>query len=44
MASLEPDLLGLGTEVNFLAKNPSEFNAYVTMVKGSVRCGEEEIP
>lgn len=44
MASLEPDLLGLGTEVNFLAKNPSEFNAYVTMVKEAYDAVKKKYP
>ncbi len=33
MAELKPDVLGLGTEVNLLAKNPEEFEHYVSLAK-----------
>lgn len=32
-ASLEPDYLGLATEVNFLAQNPPEFDAYAALAR-----------
>ena len=40
LAAIEPDLLGLGTEVNLLAANGPEFDAYASMVRetaGAVR-------
>lgn len=33
MAELRPDVLGLGTEVDLLAKNPEEFDQYVSLAK-----------
>lgn len=32
-ASLEPDFLGLAAEVNFLAQNPPEFDAYAALAR-----------
>jgi hypothetical protein len=37
LAALEPDLLGLGTEVNLLAQNPNEFKAYVSLLRETVK-------
>jgi hypothetical protein len=36
LAAIEPNLLGLGTEVNLLAENADEFNAYASMVRDTV--------
>jgi hypothetical protein len=36
LAALSPDLLGLGTEVNLLAANPSEFAHYATLYQEAV--------
>ena len=36
LAALGPDLLGLGTEVNFLAANATEFAHYVTLYQEAV--------
>lgn len=43
-ASLEPDYLGLGTEVNFLAQNAPEFDAYVALARDAYTAIKRKYP
>ncbi len=44
LASLRADYLGLGTEVNFLAQNPGEFAAYVTLARETYQAIKKQYP
>ncbi len=44
LAALRPDYLGLGTEVNLLAADPEEFDAYVSLVQETYRVIKEKYP
>lgn len=44
LASLKPDYLGLGTEVNFLEANPAEYEAYVSLTKETYQAIKEKYP
>ena len=44
LAALKPDYLGLGTEVNFLADNPAEYAAYVSLVREACQAIKEKYP
>ena len=44
LAALAPDLLGLGTEVNYLAADPAEFAAYVTLFQETVAAVRAQYP
>jgi hypothetical protein len=44
LAGLRPDLLGLATEVNFLAANPDEFEAFVTLARDTYAAIKRQNP
>jgi len=44
LAALRPDLLGLATEVNFLAANPDEFEAFVTLARDTYSAIKRQNP
>ncbi len=44
LAAMRPDLLGLGTEVNFLTSNASEFASYVTLFQEAVSVVKASYP
>jgi hypothetical protein len=44
IAALAPDYLGLATEVNFLAQNPPEFAAFVSLVHETHRAVKQKYP
>lgn len=44
LAALAPDLLGLGTEVNYLASNAAEFTHYVTLVQETIAAVHAQDP
>jgi hypothetical protein len=44
LASLNPDVLGLATEVNFLAQNPTEYQAFVSLVGETYRAVKQKYP
>jgi hypothetical protein len=44
MAELKPDVLGLGTEVDLLAKNPQEFDQYVSLAKETYDAVKKKYP
>ncbi len=44
LAALKPDYLGLGTEVNFLADNPAEYAAYVSLTRETYGAIKEKYP
>lgn len=44
LASLHPDVLGLGTEINFLAANPTEFESYKTLAHEAYLAVREKYP
>jgi hypothetical protein len=44
LASLNPDVLGLATEVNFLAQNPAEYQAFVSLVHETYQAVKKRYP
>ena len=44
LAALAPDYLGLATEVNFLAQNPPEFTAFLSLVHETYRAVKQKFP
>jgi len=44
LVALRPDVLGLGTEINLLAENPPEFDAYVSLLAETVRAIRDRSP
>jgi hypothetical protein len=44
LASLSPDYLCIGTEVNLLAQNPPEFEAYVTLARETYQAIKQDHP
>jgi len=44
LAGLEPDFLGLGTEVNALAQNPAEFEPFASMVRETCVAVKQKFP
>ncbi|HVE14649.1 MAG TPA: hypothetical protein VNI01_14735 [Elusimicrobiota bacterium] len=44
LAALKPDVLGMGTEVNFLAQNRREFAYYVSLVRETALAIKEKHP
>jgi hypothetical protein len=44
LASLNPDVLGLATEVNFLAQNPAEYQAFVSLVHETYQAVKKKYP
>jgi len=44
LASLKPDYLGLATEVNFLAQNPREFDAFVSLAHDAYLAVKQKYP
>jgi hypothetical protein len=44
LAALAPDYLGLATEVNFLAQNPPEFAAFVSLAHEAYRAVKQKYP
>lgn len=43
-ASLKPDILGMGTEINLLVQNPPEFKAFATLARETYKAVKEEYP
>jgi hypothetical protein len=44
LASLKPDYIGLATEVNFLAQNPPEFDAFVSLAHDAYAAVRQKYP
>ena len=44
LAALKPDVLGLATEVNFVAANPSEFASFVSLVHEAYAAVKKKYP
>ena len=44
LASLQPDYLGLATEVNFLAQNPPEFAAFASLAQETYAAVKKQYP
>ena len=44
LAALKPDVLGLATEINFLAQNPAEFASFVSLAHEAYAAVKKRYP